>query len=287
MKAIVCLAALTVVACAPVDEDAAVSDTPSSSPDREFATQTEASTPDYTSLLAQPSLSTGGWVRREATSAPPPDAKAIGKLWADRLEARNALNGYGLAGKGPDGPISAIDTGMTEKAFDRWAKEEGWQVPTHIDWSFVPEMHLPRVSDRAAEGIRVWPASTARTGAQNEALLWGRVELRDGCFYGDTGDAAPQKLAFFHEEIGLDIDDEGYYILRDRISGRTLARLGEQMNWGGPPSAYIAPELEAEIQEKCGPGEILVVGSPESEQRFLTQHPHLRGPVPPPPPPQD
>ncbi|MBX7540263.1 hypothetical protein [Qipengyuania sphaerica] len=264
-----------------------MSDTAGSSSDRDYATQTEAPTPDYKALLAKPSLSDGGWKRREATTAPPSDAKKIGRLWVQRLESRNAITGYGLGGKGPDGPVSMIDTAMTEQAFENWAAENGWQVPTHITWSFVPEMHLPRVSDKAAEGIRVWPASTARTGAQNEALLWGRVELRDGCFYGDTGDGTPQKLAFFHEEIGLDVDDEGYYILRDRVSGRTLARIGEQMNWGGPPTAYIAPELEAEIQEKCGPGEILVVGSPESEERFKTQYPHLREPVAPPPPPGD
>ena len=264
-----------VVACTP-PESSPPGSAMTETADREYATQVEAPTPDYNALLAEPSIATGSWVRREATSPPPANAKEIGERWVERLTKRNAISGYGLAGKGPDGPVSSIDTGMTERDFEAWAKENGWSVPTHIDWTFVPELNLPRVAPAAADGIRVWPASTARTGAQNEALLWGRVELRDGCFYGDTGDGTPEKLAFFHEEIGLDRDSEGYYILRDRISGRTLARIGEQMNWGGPPSAYIDPELEREIQEKCGPGELLVVGSPESEERFKTQHPHLR-----------
>ena len=276
MRAIACLTMFSLaIACAPADGSAPVEGSPDESP-QSYATQTEAPTPDYAALLQEPALAGGSWVRREATSAPPANAKEIGELWVERLTARNAISGYGLAGKGPDGPVKSIDTAMSEKDFEAWASKNGWAVPTHIAWTFVPELNLPRVSTAAAEGIRVWPASTARTGAQNEALLWGRVELRDGCFYGDTGDGSPQKLAFFHGEIGLDVDGEGYYILRDRVSGRTLARIGEQMNWGGPPSAYIAPELEAEIQEKCGPGEILVVGSPESQERFLTAHPHLR-----------
>ena len=279
------LAVLVCAACAPADDSPEAAQTAPEDA-ATYATQTSAPTPDYKALLAEPALGTGSWVRREASSPLPADAKAIGERWIARLDARNALNGYGLAGKGPDGPVKSIDTGLTESDFEGWAQRNGWSVPTHIAWTFVPELVLPRVSDAASSGIRVWPASTARTGAQNEALLWGRVELRDGCFYGDLGDGTPGKLAFFHEEIGLDVDGEGFYILRDRVSGRTLARIGEQMNWGGPPSAYIAPELEREILDKCGPGEILVVGSPESQERFLTQHPHLRDPVPPPPPPQ-
>ena len=275
---------LVVAGCQPAGDQMAAADVQQGE-ERVFATQTQAPTPDYKALLAEAPLADSGWVRREPTSAPPAGAKAIGQAWVDRLEQRKALNGYGLSGKGPDGPVSLIDVGMPESEFEAWAKENGWTIPTHIHWTFVPALALPRVSQAAAKGIRVWPASTARTGAQNEALLWGRVELRDGCFYGDTGDGTPQKLAFFHEEIGLDVDAEGYYILRDRVSGSTLARIGEQMNWGGPPSAYIAPELEAEILEKCGPGEILVVGSPESEERFATQYPHVREVRVPPKPP--
>lgn len=252
--------------------------------ERSYATQTTAPSPDYAALLAEKSLADSGWTRRDASAPPPADAKAIGEKWIERLEARNALNGYGLGGKGPDGPVVMIDTGMTEADFEAWAKSNDWAIPRHIGWTFVPPLNLPQVSHAAKDGIRVWPASTARTGAQNEALLYGRVELRDGCFYAAEGEGKPDKLAFFHGEIGLDKDDDGYFILRDRVSGRVLTRLGEQMNWGGPPSAYIDPALEKEIQEKCGPGEILVVGSPESQERFLTQHPHLRDLIVPPPP---
>ena len=125
----------------------------------------------------------------------------------DELQKRGALLGYGLAGKGPDGPVEMIDTGLTEEEFESWAKENSWHVPQHIRWSFVPEMSLPPVSDAAKDAIRVWPASTARTGAQHQALYHGRVELRDGCFFvGEFGQPA-DKLAWFHAEMGLDVDD--------------------------------------------------------------------------------
>ncbi|MFN2100257.1 hypothetical protein [Altererythrobacter sp. MF3-039] len=266
------LIALSCAACSQGNEGAAASGP------TEYATQTQAPTPDYKALMAEPRLGDGSWVRRDGSPPLPSNAMEIGQAWYDRLEARNALLGAGFGGKGPDGPVNMLDTGMTEAEFLAWVDDNDWTIPQHITFSFVPPMNLPAVSDAADGGIRIWPASTARTGAQNEALLSGRVELRDGCFYGSEGFGTPDKLAFFHGEIGLDIDDEGYYILRDRVSGHVRARLGEDMHWGGPPSAYIDPELEKEIQEQCGPGEILVVGSPESRERFYAQYPHTRDP---------
>lgn len=252
--------------------------------ERPYATQTTAPSPDYRVLMKEAALGDGGWSQREATSPLPPDAKVQGDAWVARLKERNALLGYGLAGKGANGPVNLIDTGLTETAFDRWTRENGWQVPSHIRWSFVPETRLPPVSDLARPSIRVWPASTARTGAQNQALFRGRVELRDGCFFvGEFGQPTDQ-LAWFHAEIGLDVDAARYFVLRDRVSGQTLARLGEDMNWGGPASAEIDKLTEDALQQACGPGKIYVVGSPEASERFLTQYPHLRSAGAPRPP---
>ncbi|MBV7255610.1 hypothetical protein KCG44_02290 [Pacificimonas sp. WHA3] len=251
-------------------DEAGPSQTPS------YATQKSAPSPDYRALLDEPARSAGGWQVREASVPAPPDAKAIGETWIDRLEAREALLGYGLAGKGPDGPVNLIDTGLTEAEFTRWTAENGWQVPDHIRWSFVPEMNLPRVSEAAKAAIRVWPASTSRTGAQHEALFDGRVEMRDGCFFVGESGKPVDRLAWFHAEIGLDVDGEGFLILRNRVSGQTLARIGEDMNWGGPATAQIDPAAKRALLDACGPGEIYVAGSPEASERFLMQYPHLR-----------
>lgn len=253
---------------------------------RAYATQASAPSPDYRTLLDQAARPGEGWRRLEATAPPPPDAREIGHAWIARLEGRGALLGYGLAGKAPDGPVSMIDTGLTEEEFERWANENGWRVPRHIGWSFVPKLSLPRVSEAAEKAIRTWPASTARTGAQNQALFHGRVELRDGCFFVGQSGQPLDKLAWFHSEIGLDMDESGYFFLRDRVSGQMLARLGEEMNWGGPASAVIDEQTERALQEACGPAEVYVVGSPEASERFVAQYPHLRQrPTPPPPPP--
>lgn len=279
LKLIPLLAVCT--ACSPVSEVIEDTVAPVTA---SYATQIDAPSPDYRVLLKQPSLVAERRAEREATAPLPTNAKSIGQLWIARLKKRGALLGYGLAGKSPDGPIEMIDTGLTQKEFVGWTNANGWQVPAHIRWSFVTAMKLPQVSDAAKGAVRVWPASIARTGMQHQAGFSGRVELRNGCiFVGQFGQPS-DKLAWFHSEIGLDRDEAGYYILRERVSGQTLARLGEKMSWGGPASAEIDTETKRALQEACGPAEIYIVGSPEASERFLTQYPHMRGPQAPPPP---
>jgi hypothetical protein len=273
---------LLCAACSPTVEDPGKAAT---SP-HAFATQIRAPSPDYRALLDATKLVGEGGRQREATSTLPADAKAIGDAWIARLKKRGALLGYGLVGKGPDGSVEMIDTGLTEQEFESWAGENGWRVPRHIRWSFAPAMNFPRVSERAIKSIRVWPASTQRTGPQPQALFSGRIELRDGCFFVGQWGKPVDKLAWFHAEMGLDVDSSGYFILLDRVSGQTLARLGEDMNWGGPATADIDEKTERALRDACGPAEIHIVGSPEASERFNTKYPHMREPrVPPPPPP--
>jgi hypothetical protein len=249
-------------------------------PKNAYATQTKALVPNYSKLLRQPSLAIKGRLYREPKARLPRDAKAVGDAWIARLRARGALLGAGLAGKSPDGPVILIDNGLTETQFVSWAASKQWQIPAHIRWGFVSELNLARVSTAAKAAIRIWPASFARTGIQNEALLSGRVELRDGCFFVGSFGQAVDKLAWFHAEIGLDKDNDGYFVLRDRVSGQSLARLGEEMVWSGPPSAVVDVATKRALQAACGNHEIMIVGSPESRERFVTQHPHLGTPQP-------
>lgn len=260
-------------ACAP-----APSDRPPMSADLApaYKTQTDAPTPDYRALLDQAVAQPLQALTRDATSAPPRDAKAIGAEWLARLEQRAALLGYGLADGGGNAPVAAIDTGLTAREFDRWVQENGWAAPQHIRWGFVAEMGHPAVSDAARQATRYWPASTARTGTQLQALHGGRIELRDGCFFvGERGQPAT-KLAWFHAEVGLDIDADGYIIFRDRVDGSTLARIGEEMNWAGPASAKIDDDARLALHDACGPGDVIVVGSPESSERFQMRVAELR-----------
>jgi hypothetical protein len=274
---------LLCAACSPTADNAERAAPPA----RAFATQITAPSPNYRELLDAPKLVGKSTLRLEATSPLPTDAKAIGDAWVARLKKRGALLGYGLAGKGPDGPIEMVETGLTEQEFESWAGENGWRVPRHIRWSFAPAMNLPRVSERAVDAIRVWLASTSRTGAQPQALFSGRIELRDGCFFVGQWGKPVDKLAWFHAEIGLDVDSSGYFIFRDRVSGQTLARLGEDMNWGGPATADIDEKTKRALRDACSPAEIYIVGSPEAKERLMTLYPHTREPRGPPPPPTE
>ena len=275
------LAALLCAACTPAGADG---EQAAPAPRADYATQVAVPSPDYGKLVARPPAAPQGEIVREASAPLPAGAKAIGDLWVKRLEAKNALMGHGRATKEPDGPINHIDTLLTAREFDAWVAENGWSVPKHIRWYFQSELVAPRVSDAARPKIRAWPASQVRTGWQLEALLWARVVLRDGCFWVQQPEQ-PERLAWFHAETGLDVDDDGYLILVDRTSGQTMARVGEGMTAAGPNTVPPDDPGVAALREACGDAEIFNVGNPQAEERMYVQYPHLRQPRPAPPPP--
>ena len=249
-----------------------------------YATQVDPPSPDYADMaVVRPPVNENTDLRRPATAPLPPDAKAIGETWTRRLQAKDAVSGWGLAGKGPDGPVNMIDVAMSPPDFDKWVAENGWTVPRHISWSFVPRLTAPAVSAAARPKIRHWPAYERRTGAQNQALLTGKVLLRDGCFWLRRHDGS-EALAWFLGETGLDVDDQGYLILVDRVTGETAARVGEMMSWAGP-NADPTPEQSRALRAACGDHPVAEVGNPEANERMYVKYPHLREPTNPPPPP--
>lgn len=262
-------------ACAPGEQVAGPE--PAAPEQSAYATQLDAPAPDYGPMIADPPIPPRGTLRRDAVAPPPADAKAVGQAWIDRLEAAGVLDGYGLAGKDTDGPVSLIDVAMTAKDFEALVARNDWTVPDWIRWSFQAELFAPPVSEAAKKGIRTWPTSQRRTGAQLQALLGGRVTLRDGCFHVQPPDG-PETLAWFHAETGLDVDPDGYYVFVNRVTGATMARVGEDMNWAGPNAVPADDPGIATLQAACGPGEVASVGNPESFERMATRYPHLREP---------
>lgn len=182
---------LVCTACSPDAADGLQTDAEST---RRIATQTHAPSPDYAGLLGQAPVFAEGHTLQAATP-PPEDAKTIGDVWIARVKDRGALLGYGLAGTAPNSPVEMIDVALTETEFNKWVARNEWPVPTHIRWNFVPEMELPPVSEAAKGAIRIWPASTTRTGVQPQALFFGKVELRDGCFFVGFAGQPADKLA--------------------------------------------------------------------------------------------
>lgn len=253
--------------------------------DREYATQLEAPAPDYGAIIRNAPRVDFEDLRREGTGVLPENAKQLGETWLARLNQLGAVDGYGLGGKDEDDPVSSFSLVMTPAGFDAWVEQNGWTVPAYMDWNFVPEMRLPRVSEAAADGIRIWPASEQRTGMLNQAADRGRIVLRDGCFYiQPRGNEADEKLAWFHTETGLDVDDEGYYVLVNRISGQVEARVGEMVTWAAPnPIRPGGPSMD-EFRAACGDGEIATVGNPTADNRMNTMYPPQRAPDAMPPP---
>lgn len=253
---------------------------------REFATQLSAPSPDYAGLIANAPAITQAETFREPTTLPPADAAALGQLWLARLEQRGALMGHGLSGKEDDAPVSSIDTLLTAQEFDNWLAQTGWTAPAHIRWNFQQPLIAPPASEAAMARIRTWPASEARTGWQMEAAFGGRIFLRDGCFFMQPEvEGAPQKLAWFHAETGLDIDAEGYFVLVNRQNGQIAARIGEAMTWAGPNRLDQDDPAIAALRAACGDHIVEGVGSPESNERMYVTYPHLRRPpdaIPPP-----
>ncbi len=248
---------------------------PATSPNPGYATQLRAPAPDYASLIAGPPVPARGELRREGRGKLPADAVAIGRAWIDRLEARRVLGGHGLAGKSADGPVIAIDTLLTAREFDAWTRTSGWSPPPHISWSFRPELVAPEVSASAAPAVRIWTASDIRTGLQHQALEGGRIVIKEGCLWLQQADR-PDRIAWFNAETGIGHDAQGYLVLVNRMTGETMARLGEEMVWAGPNGLQVRERRVAEIRSACGEADLYPVGNPQSAERMLAEHPHLR-----------
>ena len=278
------VAALLCVACTQA-EDGRTPNEPAAERAADFASQIDPPLPDYAALLAAQAPIVPRDRSIEPSEPPPPDAKAIGQTWIDRLRARDALDGIGFSEESEGKLARLIDTRMSREEFDRLVAANGWEVPRHIAFHFVDPVSYPQVSADAKPRIRIWPAQTGRTGMQNMAALSGKVFVRDGCFFVRKSDGT-ESLAWFLAETGLAQDDEGYLTLIDRRTGWTLARVGEPMTWAGPNALTITDEQKAALFEACGEHPIESVGNPESEERLMVQLPHLREGNPPPPVPQ-
>lgn len=252
-----------------------------------LATQEVAPAPDYRALiLPLEQLHSADEIERPATASAPANAKTVGDLWLARLEGRHAVMGSGLAGKGEHDPVAMIDTLLTAREFDAWVADNGWQVPRHIAWRFQPELRRPAMAPEAEHAVRLWPAATIRTGWQLEAAFTGRITLRDGCvLVSQPGQG--EALAWFHAETGLGRDSEGFYTLVNRVTGETMARLGEEMQWAGPNTVDPAQPAVAALRAACGDLDVVGVGNPEALERIYVRYPHLRQvTIPPPPPPK-
>ena len=123
------------------------------------------------------------------------------------------------------------------------------------------------VAENARAFIRYFAQADRSTGIQLTAAGMGRIFLRDGCIMVSAG-KQPPRLAYFHRETGVGIDNKGYLALVDRSTGKPAGRLGEDFTWAGPNSVEEDWPAVRELHARCGPSEILNVGNPQSSAAF-------------------
>jgi hypothetical protein len=193
------------------------------------------------------------------------ELQAIAGPWVERFTRHRLLTGYGT-----DATYGEVhmDLVVSESEFRAIARREGWHVPDSIRLEFAEGVAGGPVDDRVRGLVRVFPQSDRALGITNQALLGGRIVLRDGCLFV-TGPNQADRLAYFGREVALGLDAEGYLALRTREpSPRHLGRIGEPFSWGGPIAASEDLPMVAELRARCGNAPLEHVGVPQSARLF-------------------
>jgi hypothetical protein len=198
------------------------------------------------------------------------ELEAIAKPWTDRFTAQRLTSGWGT-----DDTYGTIDIMMdvTEAEYGEIAGREGWgPVPAPIKLSFARPLPTPSVDPHIAPMVRIFAQNNRSTGIQLEALGGGRIYMKDGCLYTQTQGDKTEKLAYFHRETGLGLDEQGYLALIDRATGKAKGRLGEMFSWGGPNGVGEDFPMVKELRAQCGNAPLFNAGNPESSNVFRTRN---------------
>jgi hypothetical protein len=193
------------------------------------------------------------------------ELRAIAAPWIERLARHRLLGGH--ATDATFGEVS-VDLVVSEAEFRAVAEREGWQLPEAIKLRFAEGVAGPAVSESVRPHLRIFPQSDRALGPTNQALLGGRIVIRDGCLYV-TGPNQPDRLAYFAREVAIGLDDAGYLALRTRgPEPRHLGRVGEPFSWGGPIGTSETMPMVAELRARCGQAPLVHVGVPQSARLF-------------------
>jgi hypothetical protein len=196
------------------------------------------------------------------------ELQAISKPWVERFGRQRLLGGYGT--DATYGEV-AMDLVVSEAEYRSIAAREGWRLPDAIKLRFSEGVEGDSVAAQVRPLLRIFPQTDRALGPTNEALLGGRIVLRDGCFYV-TGPNQSDRLAYFAREVAIGLDDQNYLALRTRgPAPRHLGRVGEQFSWGGPIGAIETMPMVAELRTRCGNAPLQHVGVPQSARLFAVR----------------
>ena len=193
------------------------------------------------------------------------ELEALLKPWTERFEAHRLTGGWGTDDTHGTAEMMMI---VTEEEYREIAAREGWEpLPDAIELQFAKPLSSPSMDSRLRGLVRHFAQSDRSTGVQLLAAGSGRIFLRDGCIFVAVG-TQPAKLAYFHRETGVGIDHQGYLALINRATGKPSGRLGEDFTWAGPNAVEEHWPAVRELRARCGAGELLNVGNPESSAGF-------------------
>ena len=184
--------------------------------------------------------------------------------WFRRFEPHRLVGGgavYEFDG------VVRFDMNIDEAGFRKIAARERWVLPERLELRFSAPPNPRAIDPALVRYVRVFARQDRRPAIINQALLGGRVILRDGCFrlteYGEAG----EPLVIFGRDVELGLDPENYMALKNTGSGRAAPRIGERMTWAGPQSHSEADPNVKLLRAKCGEGPIVAVGEPDSALR--------------------
>lgn len=193
------------------------------------------------------------------------ELREIARPWIERLGRHRLLGGHGT--DATYGEV-AMDVVVSESEFQAIARREGWRLPEAIKLRFSEGVAGAAVADELTGLVRIFPQTDRALGATNQALLGGRITLRDGCLYV-SGPNQPDRLAYFAREVAIGVDENGYLALRTRgPAPRHLGRVGERFSWGGPIGTAETMPMVAELRARCGDAPLVHVGVPQSARLF-------------------
>lgn len=192
----------------------------------------------------------------------------VAKPWVERFTGDRLLGGYGT-GRGR----VHMDMLVTKAEYLAIAARHGWgKLPPTFDLAFAGGVTGDPVPANVRPLVRIFAHDDRALGMTNQALLGGRIMLRDGCLYV-TGGGKPDRLAFFPREFGLTLDPKGQLAIRSRLSGgKIIGRVGEEFSWGGPIGIHEKAPMVRELRAKCGNAPIEHVGMLITTREFRKRY---------------
>lgn len=203
--------------------------------------------------------------RAREGGVPREELQPIFEEWRRRFEPDRLFGGGGIDERNG---VVRFDMDIDEAGFREVSARNGWRLPARLELEFSPPRNPRSVDPGLARFVRVFAREDRRPASVLQALLGGRVILRDGCFrLADPGQAG-EPLILFGRDTELALDGDGYMVVRQPGATTPSPRVGEMMLWSGPRGVDERDEGLRELRARCGSGPVTAVGEPESAHAF-------------------